>query len=90
MIKENPGKQNLNQNIIYTVIKELNANSYNFKKILVNLLDKRKIIQSKNSNNVKAIIENVRVKKDKAILKYEKNIQKIIKLVIVLNCLIKK
>ena len=48
MIKENPGKQNLNLNIIYTVIKELNANSNNFIKILINLLDKRKIIQSKN------------------------------------------
>ena len=55
MIKENLGKQNLNLNIIYTVIKELNANSNNFFKILVNLLDKRKIIQSKSSNNVKSI-----------------------------------
>ena len=71
MIKETPGKQNPNQNIIYTVIKELNANSNNFKKILINLLDKRKMIQSKNSNNVKTIIENVRVKKDKAVLEYE-------------------
>ena len=76
MIKETPGKQNLNQNIIYTVIKELNANSYKFKKILVNLLDKRKTIQSKNSKNVKAIIENVKVKKDKAILKYERKYSK--------------
>ena len=73
---KNLGKQNLNLNIIYTVIKELNANSNNFFKILVNLLDKRKIIQSKSSNNVKSIIENVRVKKDKAIFNYEKNIQK--------------
>ena len=72
MIKENPGKQNLNLNIIYTVIKELNANSNNFIKILINLLDKRKIIQGKNINNVKTIIENVKIKKDKAILKYEK------------------
>ena len=76
MIKENPGKQNLNLNIIYTVIKELNANSNNFIKILINLLDKRKIIQSKNSNNVKTIIENVKIKKDKAILKYEKKYSK--------------
>ena len=50
MTKEILGKQNLNLNIIYTVIKELNANSNNFFKILVNLLDKRKIIQSKSSN----------------------------------------
>ena len=70
MIKEIPGNQNLNPNITCTVIKELNANSYKFKKNLVNLLNKRKIIQSKNSNNVKAIIENVRVKKDKTNLKY--------------------
>ena len=76
MTKETPGKQNPNQNIIYTVIKELNANSNNFKKILINLLDKRKMIQSKNSNNVKTIIENVRVKKDKAILEYEKKYSK--------------
>ena len=76
MIKENPGKQNLNLNIIYTVIKELNANSNNFIKILINLLDKRKIIQGKNINNVKTIIENVKIKKDKAILKYEKKYSK--------------
>ena len=76
MIKENPGKQNLNLNIIYTVIKELNANSNNFIKILINLLDKRKIIQSKNINNVKTIIENVKINKDKAILKYEKKYSK--------------
>ena len=37
-----PGKQNLNQNITCTVIKELNANSYKFKNILVNLLIKEK------------------------------------------------
>ena len=80
MIKENPGKQNLNLNIIYTVIKELNANSNNFIKILINLLDKRKIIQSKNINNVKTIIENVKINKDKAILKYEKKYSKIKKI----------
>ena len=61
MIKEILGKQNPNLNIIYTVIKELNANSNNFIKILINLLDKRKIIQGKNINNVKTIIENVRI-----------------------------
>ena len=80
MIKENPGKQNLNLNIIYTVIKELNANSNNFIKILINLLDKRKIIQGKNINNVKTIIENVKINKDKAILKYEKKYSKIKKI----------
>ena len=58
------------------MIKELNANSNNFIKILTNLLDKRKIIQSKSSNNVKSIIDNVRIKRDKAILNYEKKYAK--------------
>ena len=66
------GKQNINQNTIYLMIKTLKSRAKNFEKILNNFLMLRRRYSSKKITVVKKIINDVEKHGDKSLIKYEK------------------
>ena len=67
------------------MIKILNSKIKNFDEALAKLLSKRKNKVQLNSVSVTKIIKDVKKNGDKAVLKYEKNLIKIILLFQILN-----
>ena len=62
------------------MIYRLNANSKNFQKDLIKKINKRSVFSDKDYNIAKKIVSDVKKNGDKAVLKYEKNLIKIISL----------
>ena len=54
------------------MLKYLNGNQKNFQKKLKLILKKRELIQKNKTNSVKSIIQNVKIKGDKVLIRYEK------------------
>ena len=59
------------------MLKYLNGNQINFQKKLKLILKSRKLTQKNKTNSVKSIIQNVKIKGDKALIMYEKKFSKL-------------
>ena len=70
------GKQKINQNTIYLMIKILQAKAKNFEKVLNSFLDLRRGYSSQKVTVVKKIINDVEKYGDKSLIKYEKKFSK--------------
>ena len=68
------GKQKINQNTIYLMIKTLKSRAKNFEKILNSFLTLRRGYSSKKITVVKKIINDVEKYGDKSLIRYEKRL----------------